>query len=106
MEAEEENHFPEALLRKKLVECWNKAGTRCHAGISQCHEATAECVKETAKAYREAVYAINQRLLYPENQIYYYEAEVNVVQLFSQAEEEPFYLPSGSGSEEFCQSAW
>ena len=87
MEAEEENHFPEALLRKKLVECWNKAGTRCHAGISQCHEATAECVKETAKAYREAVYAINQRLLYPENQIYYYEAEVNVVQLFSQAEE-------------------
>ena len=39
-------------------------------------------MKETAKAYREAVYAINQRLLYPENQIYYYEAEVNVVQLF------------------------
>ena len=87
MEAEERNRFPETLLRKKLVECWNKAGVKCHAGISQCHEATAECVKETAKAYREAVYAINQRLLYPENQIYYYEAEVNVVQLFSQAEE-------------------
>lgn len=87
MEAEERNRFSETLLRKKLIECWNKAGVKCHAGISQCHEATAECVKETAKAYREAVYAINQRLLYPENQIYYYEAEVNVVQLFSQAEE-------------------
>lgn len=56
-------------------------------GVSQCHERTETSAKEGAGAYREAVYAINQRLLQPEQQIYRYEAEVNVVQLFSQAEE-------------------
>lgn len=87
IESEKPNQFPDALLRKKLVECWNKVKIKCYAGISQFHETTTEFVKEIAKAYREAVYAMNQRLLYPEEQIYYYETEMNVVQLFSQAEE-------------------
>lgn len=87
IEAEEQNGFPDALIRKKIVECWHKAKIKCHAGVSQCHEKTMGFVKEMAKAYREAVYAMNQRLLCSENQIYHYEAEVNVVQLFSQAEE-------------------
>ena len=87
IEAEEVRQFPDTLLRKKLVECWNKVNMKCYAGISQCHETSTEFVKEISKAYREAVYAMNQRLLYPDDQIYYYETEVNVVQLFSRAEE-------------------
>lgn len=87
VQADEQNGFPDALIRRKIVECWHKAKIKCHAGVSQCHEKTTGFVKEMAKAYREAVYAINQRLLCPEDQIYHYEAEVNVVQLFSQAEE-------------------
>ena len=64
-----------------------KAGVALHMGVSQYHEKTEAFTKEGAGAYREAVYAINQRLLQPEQQIYRYEAEVNVNQLFSQAEE-------------------
>ena len=87
LKADDRKEFPEALLRKKLVSCWNKTGAELQLGVSQCHERTETSAKEGAGAYREAVYAINQRLLQPEQQIYRYEAEVNVVQLFSQAEE-------------------
>ena len=83
----QQERFPEEFFRKKLVECWNKTQCKIHLGVSQCHKKTAGFVKEAAGAYREAVYAMNQRLLQPEEQIYFYEAEVNVVQLFSQAEE-------------------
>lgn len=87
LKADGGKEFPEIFFRKKLVSCWNKTGVELQVGISQCHEKTENSVKEGASAYREAVYAINQRLLQPEQQIYRYEAEVNVVQLFSQAEE-------------------
>lgn len=87
LSVKEQQGFPEEFFRKKLVECWNKTKRKIYLGVSQCHKKTTGFVKEAAGAYREAVYAINQRLLQPEEQIYCYEAELNVMQLFSQAEE-------------------
>lgn len=85
----------EAYVRKKLVECWQKAEAELTMGISQRHERFPQKlpekmeseVREMAGAYREAVYAMNQRLLMPARQIFYYEGEVNVRQLLSTAEE-------------------
>lgn len=77
----------EKELKRRFIQCGAKAGVNLHAGLSLIHEPMERVEKEAAAAYREAVYAINQRLLQPGKQVYRYEAEVNVVQLFSQSEE-------------------
>lgn len=77
----------EQFLGKKLAECRVKTGVELSMGISYRHERTGSCKKEAAAAYREAVYAVNQRLLHPGQRLYTYESEVNVMQLFSAAEE-------------------
>lgn len=77
----------EKELKHRFIQCSAKAGVDLHAGLSLIHESMERVEKEAAAAYREAVYAINQRLLQPGKQVYRYEAEVNVVQLFSQSEE-------------------
>ena len=82
-----ENKIPDRFLKRKAAECRKKAETELSLGISRLHEKTKACKKEAAAAYREAVYAVNQRLLHPGQQLYVYEAEVNVLQLFSPAEE-------------------
>lgn len=83
----EHSNAPEDLLRLRFLECERKAGVNLHTGISQSHRGKEEFEKDTAAAYREAVYAVNQRLLQPGKLIYRYEPEVNVVQLFTPAEE-------------------
>lgn len=77
----------EKELKRRFIQCGAKAGVNLHAGLSLIHEPSERAEREAAAAYREAVYAINQRLLQPGKQVYRYEAEVNVVQLFSQSEE-------------------
>lgn len=75
------------FLKRKLAECIRTAGTDLSLGLSHLHKQPKSCEKEAGTAYREAVYAVNQRLLHPGQKLYTYEAEVNVLQLFSAAEE-------------------
>lgn len=75
------------LLQRGFLECEKKAGVRLHGGISLSHKSAGLSCKELAVAYREAVYAVNQRLLQPGKQIYRYEPEMNVTQLFTPGEE-------------------
>ncbi|MDO4273923.1 MAG: response regulator [Eubacteriales bacterium] len=75
------------LLQRGFLECEKRTGVKLHGGLSLMHKSGGLSCKELSVAYREAVYAVNQRLLQPGRQIYRYEPEVNVKQLFTPAEE-------------------
>lgn len=81
------NEVSETFFRRKLLECQKKAEVNLSIGLSRIHGRTQNSKKEVSAAYREAVYAVNQRLLQPGKQVYRYEPEVNVLQLFTPAEE-------------------
>ena len=85
------------ILQKKVILCQNKTTHNLDIGVSHLRDKSSNPSKEIAAAYREGVYAVKQRLLRPERQVFRYEAEVAIHQLFSELDERQLehYLSDG-----------